>query len=122
MIKKILFLYLLLPVFLTSCSYMPDGKGCLVVESDSDDYTIKEVYARKAGEAVWRIVWSASSSSIDWTYANIYLDPGDYYVRAKMCWAGKFYTIDSTGFAAVCIKEGETTFLYARLESQYFYQ
>lgn len=122
MIKKFLFFCLLLPVFLISCSMMPDGKGCLVVESDSEGYTIKEVYARKAGEAVWKIVWSDSNSSIAWTHANIHLKPGDYYVRAKMCWLDSFYAIDSTGFATVTIKEGETTFLYARLESRYFYQ
>lgn len=122
MLKKLLIAFFLISSIFISCQQAPDGKGTLVVESDDDNYTIKEVYARKAGEAVWELIWSDSNSNISWTHANIYLDPGNYYIRAKMCYLNTFYALNSTAFATVTINEGDTTFVYARLSDRHLYQ
>lgn len=85
----------------------------LVVESDTDQYTIQEVYMRKAGTLNYSLAWSASNSGIKWTHANISCDPGTYHVYVKMLYYDLITTY-ATSFSTVTISEGESKFVYVR--------
>ena len=119
MIKKLIFLLIILSSLFTSCTQAPDDKGTLVIESSTDHYTIQEVYARRVGDPYYSVVWSSSNSGIEWTHANIYLEPGQYHIYVKMCYYDTIYTYPSTGISTVCINEGQTKFLYVRNLSLY---
>lgn len=85
----------------------------LVVESQTDNYTIQEVYIRKAGTLNYNLAWSAANSGIKWTHANISLESGTYHVYVKMLYYDLFTTY-ATSFSTVTISEGETKFVYVR--------
>lgn len=104
-------LLLLIPlVILSSCAR---NSTELVVESDTDQYTIQEVYMRKAGTLNYKMVWSANNSGIKWTHANISCEPGSYHIYVKM----RYYdliTTYATSISYVTISEGESKFVYVR--------
>ena len=85
----------------------------LVVESQTDNYTIQEVYVRKAGTLNYNLAWSAANSGIKWTHCNISLDPGTYHVYVKMLYYDLITTY-ATSFSTVTISEGESKFVYVR--------
>ena len=85
----------------------------LIVESDTDHYTIQEVYMRKAGTLTYNLVWSASNSGIKWTHANISCDPGSYHVYVKMLYYDLITTY-ATSISYVTVSEGESKFVYVR--------
>ena len=116
MISKLKFTFALafITTLITSCTQIPDGNGLLVIESDKDQYTIEEVYVWREGDSLPSIAWSNAKSNIDALHANIYLEPGRYRVKVKMCYNDIIYTYPSTGIATIEIKEDETKFLYVR--------
>ena len=85
----------------------------LVVESQTDNYTIQEVYVRKAGTLNYNLAWSAANSGIKWTHCNISLDPETYHVYVKMLYYDLITTYASS-FSTVTISEGESKFVYVR--------
>lgn len=119
MLKKFLFLPFILSILFISCTQAPDGKGTLVIESNTDHYTIQEVYARRVGDSYYSVVWTSSNFGIKWTHANINLEPGQYHIYVKMCYYDTIYTYPSTGISTVFINEGQTKFLYVRNLSLY---
>lgn len=85
----------------------------LVIESNTDNYTIQEVYMRKAGSLNYNLAWSASNTNIKWTHANISCDPGTYHVYVKMLYYD-LITTHPTSVSYININEGETKFVYVR--------
>ena len=92
MIKKFIFLFFILSVLFTACTQAPEDKGTLVIESSTDHYTIQEVYARRVGDSYYSVVWSSSNSGIEWTHANINLEPGQYHIYVKISKLKKYNT------------------------------
>ena len=89
-------LLVLIPlVILSSCER---NSTELIVESDTDQYTIQEVYMRKAGTLNYKMVWSANNSGIKWTHANISCDPGSYHVYVKIALLRFNYNIRNFNF------------------------
>ena len=97
-------------VLLSACSR---NSTELIVESDTDHYTIQEVYIRKTGTLTYNLVWSASNSGIQWTHANISCDPGSYHVYVKMLYYDLITTY-ATSISYVTVSEGESKFVYVR--------
>lgn len=109
--KRFMILTMLSALLLAACQ-MNTGTQ-LVVESDTDNYTVQEVYMRKAGTLNYTLVWSASNTDIKWTHANISCEPGTYHVYVKMLYHDLITTY-ATSFSTVTIGDGETKFVYVR--------
>lgn len=109
--KSYLFVFIFMCFVWSACQVNTGTE--LVVESDTDNYTIQEVYMRKAGTLNYSLAWSAKDSGIKWTHANISCEPGTYHVYVKMRYHDLITTY-ATSFSSVTINDGESKFIYVR--------
>lgn len=81
MLKKILFIFSLASLFFSSCKVIPDNKGELIIEIESENYIINEVCVKQSYKDLYSQVWSDSEWGTNCIQAYIYLYPGNYYIE-----------------------------------------
>lgn len=98
----------LIAVFLfsiISCMNNPEGTGTVTIDSNSDNYYIKAVYARRIGELNFQPVWSSKNSDIDRTSVNVYLEPGVYHIYCILSYGNILPTFSKTLVCPITVTE-----------------